>query len=129
MPNAAVDGMQCETVHEAMEAAVARARKGDGPTFLEIRTYRFRGHSMSDPAKYRSKEEVEEYKQKDPIERVKNTILSNKFAAEAWFDELEAKIETMVLDAVEFSENSPFPDPEDLFKDVYFQADYPFITE
>ena len=129
MPNASVDGMQCETVHDAMEAAVTRARKGDGPTFLEIRTYRFRGHSMSDPAKYRSKEEVEEYKQKDPIEDVKNTIISNKFATDKWFEEVEAKIETVVLDAVDFAENSPFPEPEDLFKDVYVQADYPFITE
>ena len=75
MPNAAVDGMQPETVHEAIAQAADHARKGEGPTFLEIRTYRFRGHSMSDPAKYRTKEEVEEYKQRDPLERVKATIL------------------------------------------------------
>jgi pyruvate dehydrogenase E1 component alpha subunit len=129
MPNAAVDGMQCEAVHEAMTEAVALARKGEGPTFLEIRTYRYRGHSMSDPAKYRSKEEVEEYKQKDPIERVKQTIISNKFADEAWFNEVETGIEAVVNDAVEFAEQSPFPEPEDLFKDIYVQADYPFITD
>lgn len=129
MPNAAVDGMQCETVHDAIAEAAERARKGEGPTFLEIRTYRYRGHSMSDPAKYRTKEELEAYKAKDPLERVKDTIIKNKYANEAWFDEMELKIETTVNDAVEFSENSPFPDPEALFEDVYMQHDYPFIKE
>jgi pyruvate dehydrogenase E1 component alpha subunit len=129
MPNAAVDGMQPETVHEAIAEAADRARKGQGPTFLEIRTYRFRGHSMSDPAKYRTKEEVEEYKQRDPLERVKATILKLKFASEAWFDEVEKKTEDIVNDAVEFSENSPFPEPEALYEDVYVQSDYPFIRE
>jgi pyruvate dehydrogenase E1 component alpha subunit len=129
MPCAAVDGMQCETVHEAIAEAAERGRKGEGPTFLEIRTYRYRGHSMSDPAKYRTKEEVEEYKQKDPIERVKATILKNKYAAESWFDEIEAKIEAEVADAVEFSENSPFPDGSDIYQDVYSEPNYPFITE
>lgn len=129
MPSKAVDGMQCETVHEAIAEATDRARKGDGPTLLEIRTYRYRGHSMSDPAKYRTKEEVEEYKKKDPVEIIKETILKNKFATEQWFEEMETKIEAVVNDSVEFSENSPFPDGEDLFKDVYVQEDYPFIIE
>jgi pyruvate dehydrogenase E1 component alpha subunit len=129
MPNSAVDGMQCETVHDAIAEAAERARKGEGPTFLEIRTYRYRGHSMSDPAKYRTKEELEAYKAKDPLERVKDTIIKNKYANEAWFDEMELKIEATVNDAVDFSENSPFPDPEALFEDVYMQHDYPFITE
>jgi pyruvate dehydrogenase E1 component alpha subunit len=129
MPNAAVDGMQPETVHEAIAQAADRARKGEGPTFLEIRTYRFRGHSMSDPAKYRTKEEVEEYKQRDPLERVKATILKLNYASEAWFDEIEKKTEDIVNDAVEFSENSPFPEPEALYEDVYVQSDYPFIRE
>lgn len=129
MPCAAVDGMQCETVHEAIAEAADRARKGEGPTFLEIRTYRYRGHSMSDPAKYRTKEEVEEYKKKDPIEIVKATILKNKFADEKWFDEVEAKVEAEVADAVEFSENSPFPDPSAIYEDVYAEPNYPFITE
>jgi len=129
MPNSSVDGMQCETVHDAIAEAAERARKGEGPTFLEIRTYRYRGHSMSDPAKYRTKEELEAYKAKDPLERVKDTIIKNKYANEAWFDEMELKIEATVNDAVDFSENSPFPDPEALFEDVYMQHDYPFITE
>src|SRR6187397_529673 len=80
MPSEPVDGMSPEAVHDAMEKAVARARKGDGPTLLEMETYRYKGHSMSDPAKYRTKEEVESYKAKDPIEIVKQKILGSKFA-------------------------------------------------
>jgi pyruvate dehydrogenase E1 component alpha subunit len=129
MPCAEVDGMQCETVHEAIATATERARKGDGPTFLEIRTYRYRGHSMSDPAKYRTKEEVEEYKQKDPLEQVKATILKNKYATAAWFDEMDTKIETEVAEAVEFAENSPFPEGSAIYEDVYSEPNYPFITE
>ncbi|MCU0421723.1 MAG: pyruvate dehydrogenase (acetyl-transferring) E1 component subunit alpha [Bacteroidia bacterium] len=129
MPSVPVDGMQPETVHEAMAEAVERARKGDGPTLLEIRTYRYRGHSMSDPAKYRTKEEVEEYKKKDPIERVKATMIEKKYATEAWFEEIEAKIEEIVNDAVTFSEESPWPEPEALWEDIYVQQDYPFIRE
>lgn len=129
MPCGPVDGMQCETVHDAFEEAVARARKGDGPTFLEIRTYRYRGHSMSDPAKYRTKEEVEEYKAKDPIEMVKATILKKKWATEKELEAMEDKIMAEVNESVEFAENSPFPAPEDLYADVYQQEDYPFIIE
>lgn len=129
MPSESVDGMQCETVHHAMSEAVLRARNGDGPTLLEIRTYRYRGHSMSDPAKYRTKEEVEEYKKKDPIEQVKSVIIKNKFAEESWFEELEAKIEKIVLESVDFAENSPFPDPSEIYEDVYSEPDYPFIKE
>jgi pyruvate dehydrogenase E1 component alpha subunit len=129
MPCAAVDGMQCETVHEAMAEAADRARKGDGPTFLEIRTYRYRGHSMSDPAKYRTKEEVEDYKKKDPIEMVKASILKNKFADDKWLDEVEARIEAEVADAVDFAENSPYPEASAIYDDVYAEPNYPFITE
>lgn len=129
MPNAAVDGMQPETVHEAIAAAAERARKGDGPTFLEIRTYRYRGHSMSDPAKYRTKEEVEAYKKKDPLEIVKQTILDKKYANENWLDEVEAEIENEVNESVTFAENSPYPEAQALFEDVYSEPNYPFITE
>jgi len=129
MPSEPVDGMQCETVHEAIEKAAERARKGEGPTLLEIRTYRYRGHSMSDPAKYRTKEEVEAYKQKDPIEVVKNTLLKNKWATEQDIEKIEEKIILVVNDSVEFSENSPFPDASELYQDVYVQSDYPFIKE
>src|SRR5690606_12265644 len=92
MPCAPVDGMDPVAVHNAMDEAVQRARAGEGPTFLEIRTYRYKGHSMSDPQKYRTKDEVEEYKAKDPIEVTKAKILQEKWADEAWFDEVAAKI-------------------------------------
>jgi pyruvate dehydrogenase E1 component alpha subunit len=129
MPNAAVDGMTVEAVHDAMDVAVNRARKGDGPTFLEIRTYRYRGHSMSDPAKYRTKEEVEEYKNQDPIEKVKATIESNKWLTEKQFEEIEEKIEKIVAESVEFAENSPLPDASEIYNDVYAEANYPFIMD
>jgi len=128
MPSKWVDGMSCESVHEAMQEAVDRARKGDGPTFLEIRTYRYRGHSMSDPAKYRTKEEVEDYRSRDPIAEVRATILSKKYAKESDLDAIDAAIETAVAEAVEFAEQSPWPEVHELFTDVYQQSDYPFIT-
>ncbi len=129
MPSFQVDGMTCETVHEAVADAVERARKGDGPTLLEMRTYRYRGHSMSDPAKYRTKEEVEAYKAQDPIEKVLETIKKNKFATEKWFEEVDAKIKAIVDESVNFAEESPFPDASELYKDVYADADYPYIIE
>jgi pyruvate dehydrogenase E1 component alpha subunit len=128
MPSKWVDGMSCEAVHEAMHEAVDRARRGDGPTFLEIRTYRYRGHSMSDPAKYRTKEEVEDYRSRDPIAEVRATILTKKYAKEADLDAIDAAIETAVTEAVEFAEQSPWPEVHELFTDVYQQSDYPFIT-
>ena len=129
MPSKPVDGMSCEAVHEAMAEAVERARKGEGPTFLEIRTYRYRGHSMSDPAKYRTKEEVEDYKSKDPITVTRETILKKKYASEAELDAIDAKIEEQVKASVEFAENSPWPDESELYTDVYAQTDYPFIMD
>lgn len=92
MPSAAVDGMDVVAVHNAMDEAVQRARAGEGPTFLEIRTYRYKGHSMSDPAKYRTKEELEEYKGRDPLVSTKLAILENNYADEAWFAEVEADV-------------------------------------
>lgn len=129
MPSFQVDGMSCEAVHEAIADAAERARKGDGPTLLEMKTYRYRGHSMSDPAKYRTKEEVEEYKQKDPIEQVLATIRKNKYATEQEIVAIEERVKQQVEESVKFAEDSPFPAAEDLYKDVYVQADYPFIRE
>lgn len=129
MPSEAVDGMTCEAVHEAIEKAVARARKGEGPTLLEMKTYRYRGHSMSDPAKYRTKEEVEEYKSQDPIEKVKTTILKNKFADEAYFEQKEAEVKAIVDECVVFAEESPYPEAHELYIDVYVQDDYPYIMD
>jgi pyruvate dehydrogenase E1 component alpha subunit len=124
-----VDGMDPVAVHNAMDEAVQRARKGDGPTFLEIRTYRYKGHSMSDPQKYRTKEEVEEYKAKDPIETVKAHIEGKKWADEQWFETIAEKIKAQVEEAVKFAEESPYPEAEELYKDVYAQQDYPFVKD
>ena len=129
MPCMPVDGMSCEAVHKAMDEAVDRARRGDGPTFLEIRTYRFRGHSMSDPQKYRTKEEVEEYKKQDPIEVVRDTILKKKWAKTTDLEVIEAQMKKVVEEAEQFAENSPWPELSELYTDNYTQADYPFIMD
>ncbi|MEZ4804683.1 MAG: pyruvate dehydrogenase (acetyl-transferring) E1 component subunit alpha [Bacteroidia bacterium] len=128
MPSFQVDGMNCETVHDAIFEASERARKGEGPTFLEIKTYRYRGHSMSDPASYRSKEEVEHYKTLDPLETSKATILKQKFATEAELEAMEDQILERVAKSVEFAENSDYPDPSELYTDVY-EGNYPYIMD
>ncbi len=129
MPSAPVDGMSCEDVHTAMEEAVNRARSGKGPTLLEMRTYRFKGHSMSDPAKYRSKEEVETYKSKDPIEQVLAVIKKEKYATEKQLEAIAKKVNDIVEDSVQFAEESPYPDASELYKDVYVQEDYPYLMD
>ncbi len=129
MPSFEVDGMYPETVHEAIAQAVARARKGEGPTFLEIKTYRYRGHSMSDPAKYRTKEEVEAYKALDPINTTYEKILKYKYATESELEAIQEKVKMEVQDSIDFSEQSPYPDDSELYKDVYAQADYPYLME
>lgn len=129
MPAAPVNAMSVEDVHDAMEIAVAHCRDGKGPYLLEMKTYRYRGHSMSDPAKYRTKEEVEEYKAQDPIQRVLTTLLEKGFATEAQIETINDKVNLIVDDSVKFSEESPFPDASELYKDVYAQEDYPFIRE
>ncbi|OOG69415.1 pyruvate dehydrogenase (acetyl-transferring) E1 component subunit alpha [Algoriphagus sp. A40] len=129
IPSFPVDGMNVEAIHEAVSEAAERARRGDGPTLLEFRTYRYKGHSMSDPQKYRTKEEVEEYKQRDPIEQVLATIRENKILTEEEIDAIVKKVKKQVDDAVKFAEESPLPDGMDAFKDVYVQEDYPFVME
>jgi pyruvate dehydrogenase E1 component alpha subunit len=129
MPSEPVDAMDVEAVHEAVSRAAERARKGEGPTFLEFRTYRYRGHSMSDPQKYRTKDELEQYKQRDPIENVRATILDQKLATEEDLAAIDQKIKGQVDEAVKFAEESPYPAPEEAFRDVYMQKDYPFILE
>lgn len=129
MPSFAVDGMNVEAVHEAVAEAADRARRGDGPTLLEMRTYRYKGHSMSDPQKYRTKEEVEEYKQRDPVEQVLATIKENNILSEEEIEEIIKGVKQKVIDAVKFAEESPWPDGQDAFKDVYIQEDYPFVME
>ena len=129
MPSFPVDGMRCETVHEAIASAAEHARKGNGPTLLEMKTYRYRGHSMSDPAKYRTKEELEGYKKQDPIELVLTTCKENGWIDDKGVEAMEEKIEAIVQECVKFAEESPFPDESELYKDIYAEPDYPFIQE
>jgi pyruvate dehydrogenase E1 component alpha subunit len=129
MPGDSVDGMSPEAVHEGIERAVRRARNGEGPTLLEIKTYRYKGHSMSDPAKYRTKEELEEYKEKDPIEYVLKVILEKQYATEEEIEAINDKVKAEVDDAVEFAENSPYPDVSEVYKDIYTDENYPFIMD
>ncbi|MCA6363169.1 MAG: pyruvate dehydrogenase (acetyl-transferring) E1 component subunit alpha [Bacteroidetes bacterium] len=129
MPSWAVDGMSCEAVHEAIAKAAEHCRAGKGPVLLEMKTYRYRGHSMSDPAKYRTKEELEEYKRQDPIERVITTLRENGWIDDKGIEDMEAKVEAIVNESVKFAEESDFPAVEELYKDVYMQADYPYIMD
>ena len=129
MPSDKVDGMTPELVHEGVARAVKRARDGEGPTLLEMKTYRYRGHSVSDPQKYRSKDEVEEYKDQDPIIKVRKTILENNYASEAALQEIDEKINGIVEASVKFAEESPWPDDSEVLKDVYIDQNYPFIVD
>jgi pyruvate dehydrogenase E1 component alpha subunit len=129
MPSDKLDGMTPEIVHEGVARAVKRARDGEGPTLLEMKTYRYRGHSVSDPQKYRSKDEVEEYKDQDPLIKVRKTILDNNFATEATLQEIDEKINGIVEASVKFAEESPWPDDSEVLKDVYIDQNYPFIVD
>ncbi|MEX0812479.1 MAG: pyruvate dehydrogenase (acetyl-transferring) E1 component subunit alpha [Chitinophagales bacterium] len=129
MPSEAVDGMKVEDVHKSVEKAVKHARDGKGPTFLEMKTYRYKGHSVSDPAKYRTRDEVNKYKKTDPIEQVRTTILKKKYASEKELKKIEDKVKDIIADAVKFAENSEYPAPEALYEDNYKQEDYPFIKD
>ena len=128
MPSEPVDGMDPEAVHLALTKAAAHIREGKGPYYLEIKTYRYRGHSVSDPAKYRTKEELQKYKDRDPLETLKETMLAHDFITEEELDSYEAQMKAEMDEAVEFAENSSYPDPEELYTDNYVQPDYPFLT-
>lgn len=129
IPSEPVDAMNVIKVHRAISKAAHLARSGGGPSLLEFRTYRFKGHSMSDPAKYRSKEELESYKGRDPIEQVKKMILSKKILSKDDIDIIDKKIKDQIKNSVEFSEKSPYPGKEDVYTDIYVQKDYPFLKE
>lgn len=129
MPSEAVDGMRPESVYEAVKRAAEHIRAGNGPYFLEINTYRYKGHSVSDPAKYRSKDEVEAYKEKDPVKMTEMTILENGIASEEEIQAIKAKIKEEIEAAVQFAEESPFPDAAELYTDNYVQENYPFIKD
>ncbi|HEX9660194.1 MAG TPA: pyruvate dehydrogenase (acetyl-transferring) E1 component subunit alpha [Rhodothermales bacterium] len=127
MHGVVADGMDTFAMVKAFQDVVALARKGE-PSLLEVRTYRYRGHSMSDPAKYRTAEELESRKEKDPILQIKAYILENDIRPIERLDEIDEEVKQEILDSVEFAENSPFPPLETIYEDIYVQEDYPFLT-
>jgi pyruvate dehydrogenase E1 component alpha subunit len=123
IPGQQIDGMDVRAVKAAGDEAVAWCRAGKGPFILEMQTYRYRGHSMSDPAKYRSKEEVAKMRQEhDPIDRLREYILSNKVADEAKLKDFDREIKEIVGAATEFAQQSPEPDPSELWTDIYRES-------
>jgi pyruvate dehydrogenase E1 component alpha subunit len=129
MPGDQVDGMVPETVHDAVTRAVKRAREKGGPTLLEVKTYRYKGHSMSDPAKYRNKEEVEEYKLKDPIETTLVKLKKQFGLTDEDIEKINERVKNEVAEAVKFADESPYPDDDEALKDIYMQKDYPFVMD
>jgi pyruvate dehydrogenase E1 component alpha subunit len=128
MPSESVDGMSVEAVHEAIAKAAAHCRSGEGPYLLDIKTYRYKGHSMSDPQYYRTKEEVQDYKEKDPIAQVLSAILAEGWLSEKDVDKIEKETKELVAGSVKFAEDSPAPALDELFNDVY-SDDYPYIVD
>jgi pyruvate dehydrogenase E1 component alpha subunit len=123
IPGHVVDGMNVLAVKEACEKAVAHARDGSGPVILEMKTYRYRGHSMSDPAKYRTKEEVTKMRtEMDPIDNLKKLILENGSADEEALKTIDRDIKNIVAEAAEFATQSPEPDPAELWTDILIEA-------
>jgi pyruvate dehydrogenase E1 component alpha subunit len=121
--------MDVMKTHYAMAEAAAHVRSGKGPYLLEIKTYRYRGHSVSDPAKYRTAEELETYKEQDPIDQLKHYLLNHKLIGISDLESIEKAVLQEIDDAEEFAENAEFPAPEELYTDNYTQKDYPFITD
>ena len=123
IPGVQVDGMDVVAVKEAAEKAVAHARSGKGPYILEMLTYRYRGHSMSDPAKYRKREEVQKIRsERDPIDMVREILLSDGHAEEDDLKDMDREIKDIVSDAAEFAQTSPEPDPSELWTDILIDA-------
>lgn len=129
MPSEQVDGMDPVAVHEALSKAAKHIRSGKGPYFLEIKTYRYRGHSVSDPGNYRTKEELNSYKDKDPIKILETNILDGKIATEKELDAIRDKIKAEIEDAVKFADESDYPLGSELYDDNYVQKDYPYIMD
>ena len=119
VPGLQVDGMDVCAVRGAADVAVDWVRAGKGPILLEMKTYRYRGHSMSDPAKYRSREEVQAVREKsDPIEHTKTRLIEMGAATEASLKDMEKAVKAQIAEAADFAENAPEPDPKELYTDV-----------
>jgi len=119
IPGVTVDGNDVLAVYEAAREAVERARGGEGPTLIECKTYRHKGHSRVDPAKYRPKEEVEEWLRKDPIKRLREKLLQTNVLAEEEIQRVEEEVSAEIEEAVKFAVESPYPAPEEALEDVY----------
>ncbi len=126
MPATPVDGMDVRAVHQAIAHAAESARQGL-PSLLELKTYRYKGHSISDPAKYRTKAEMETHKQQDPIERLRHEIVDLQLADDEALNAISQRVKHQIKEAVDFAEAAPFPSPEAVYEDVYVQKDYPFL--
>lgn len=123
IPGEQVDGMDVRMVYDAAKRAIEHARSGQGPFILEMLTYRYRGHSMSDPAKYRSKDEVTKYRQeRDPIEQVRARLLENGVVTEEGLKKIETDIRAVVTEAADFATHDPEPDPSELWTDITIEA-------
>ena len=119
IPGIQVDGMDVRAVFAAAEEAAGWSRSGKGPIILEMQTYRYRGHSMSDPAKYRSKDEVQKMRSEhDPIEQVKNRLIGNKWSSEDDLKNIDKEVRDIVADAADFAQSDPEPDPSELYTDI-----------
>lgn len=129
MPSEAVDGMRPESVHQALARAAEHIRAGNGPYYLEIKTYRYKGHSVSDPANYRTKEELKAYMDQDPLKSLEYRLSEEGIASTEEVQAIKDLIKAEIDDAVTFAENSPLPEPEELWTDNYVQPDYPFIRD
>ena len=123
IPGSRVDGMDVAKVKAAGDAAVASCRAGNGPVLLEMKTYRYRGHSMSDPAKYRTRDEVQRVRERrDPIDQLRKRLMRGRRATEADFKDIDAEVKGIVADATDFAQSSPEPEPSELFADVLVDA-------
>ncbi|HEV8082716.1 MAG TPA: pyruvate dehydrogenase (acetyl-transferring) E1 component subunit alpha [Chitinophagaceae bacterium] len=129
MPGDKIDGMSPEIVHDGVARAVKRAREKGGPTLLEVKTYRYKGHSMSDPAKYRSKEEMEEYKLKDSLETILVTLKKEFSITDNDIEQINERVKGQVEESIQFADESPLPDDNELYQDVYADKEYPFIMD
>lgn len=128
MKNAVINGMDVFTVYEQMKEIAEDVRENSNPWLVEIRTYRYRGHSMSDPMQYRTKEELEEYEKLDPVARIENYILDEEILSEDEVHDIQDGVEDTVMEAIDFAEESDFPDQEALYEDMFAEDDYPFHT-
>ncbi len=128
MPSKPIDAMDVMTVYEELQEAVEHIRAGKGPYLIEMKTYRYKGHSMSDPAKYRTREELNKYRGRDPLANIKLYIQEHDLISGDEMKAVDNRVKKIVEESVKFAEESPYPDPSELYEDVYV-GDYPYIMD